>query len=279
MLFENCYKQNTASQGRIPARLGAIGQIYAGPHNLAQFSSLSIIEKIILVSDLHMEKKIIFWVVSLSLVAIALAILLPGGRTVDTNPRLPWDITINANNEVEVFDLTLNRSRLVDAREVFQEQGEINMFLAETGDPALEAYFERVFLSGLRADIILVLKAETAQLQGLFNRGSRISRTSGTIHKVELSSEDQLLAANLPIELINYVPAANLDESLILSRFGEPSERISEGESGMTHWIYPHKGLSIGVNPEGKELIQYMPLERIPSFVEHITHDTGERGK
>ncbi|MEW8027500.1 MAG: hypothetical protein AB2792_11215 [Candidatus Thiodiazotropha sp.] len=226
-----------------------------------------------------MEKKIIFWVVSLSLVAIALAILLPGGRTVDTNPRLPWEVTINANNEVEVFDLTLNHSRLVDAREVFQEQGEINMFLAETGEPALEAYFERVFLSGLRADIILVLKAETAQLQGLFNRGSRISRTSETIHKVELSSEDQLLAANLPIELINYVPAANLDESLILKRFGEPSERISEGEGGITHWIYPDKGMSIGVNLEGKELIQYMPLERIPSFVEHITHNQGKTGQ
>lgn len=226
-----------------------------------------------------MEKKIIFWVVSLSLVAVALAILLPGGRTVDTNPRLPWEITINASNEVEVFDLTLNHSRLADARDVFQEQGEINMFIAESGAPSLEAYFERVFLSGLRADIILVLKAETGQLQGLFNRGSRISRTSETIHKVALSGDDQLIAANLPIELINYIPAANLDESLILNRFGEPSERISEGESGITHWIYPDKGLSIGVNPEGKELIQYMPLERIPSFVADISHNQDETAR
>jgi hypothetical protein len=224
-----------------------------------------------------MEKKIIFWVVSLSLVAVALAILLPGGRTVDTNPKLPWDITISADNEVSVFDLTLNRSRLIDAQETFQAHGEINMFLADTGDPALEAYFERVFLNGLRADFILVLKADTALLQGLFNRGSRISKTSDTIHKVELTSEDQLLASNLPIELINYIPAANLDETLILNRFGEPSEKINESESGITHWIYPDKGLSIGVNPEGKELIQYMPLERIQSFVEDIAHAKAKR--
>ncbi|MEW8587384.1 MAG: hypothetical protein AB2531_16580 [Candidatus Thiodiazotropha sp.] len=125
-----------------------------------------------------MEKKIIFWVVSLSLVAIALAILLPGGRKVDS----------------------------------------------------------------------------------------------------DLSSEDQLAAADLPIELINYIPAANLDESLILSRFGEPSERISEPDSGVTHWIYPDRGLSIGVNPEGKELIQYMPLERVPTFVEHISRDRVNSG-
>jgi hypothetical protein len=218
-----------------------------------------------------MEKKIIFWVVSLSLVAVALAILLPGGRTVDSNPRLPWDISVNANNEVSVFDITLNHSRLIDAREIFQEQGKINMFLADTGDPALEAYFKRVFLNGLRADIILVLKADRAQLQGMFNRGSRISKTSDAIHKVELSSNDQLVAANLPIELINYIPAANLDETLILNRFGEPAKKISEHKSGIIHWIYPEKGLSIGVNPEGKELIQYMPLEKIESFVEDIS--------
>ena len=217
-----------------------------------------------------MEKKIIFWVVSLSLVAIALAVLLPGGRKVDANPKLPWDVKVNANNEVEVFGLTLTRSRLADARVVFQDQGEVNMFIPKTGEPSLEAYFERIFLSGLRADIILVLKAKSAQLQGLFNRGSRISRSSEAIHKVELSSEDLLEAATLPIELINYIPAANLDESLIVSRFGEPSEKIIEEETGITHWIYPDLGVSIGVNPEGKELIQYMPLAKITSFVEQI---------
>ncbi len=226
-----------------------------------------------------MEKKIIFWVVSLSLVAIALAVLLPGGRKVDANPKLPWEIKINADNEVEVFGLTLNRSRLADARKIFQEQGEINMFIPKTGEPSLEAYFERVFLSGLRADIILVLKAESAQLQGLFNRGSRISRSSEAIHKVELSSDDLLIAATLPIELINYIPAANLDEPLVLSRFGEPSEKIVEEETGVTHWIYSDIGVSIGINPEGKELIQYMPLERLPSFVEHIRQSKGAAEK
>ncbi|MCU7847797.1 MAG: hypothetical protein KZQ89_07265 [Candidatus Thiodiazotropha sp. (ex Lucinoma kastoroae)] len=226
-----------------------------------------------------MEKKIIFWVVSLSLVAVALAVLLPGGRTVDQHPRLPWDITIGTDNKVEVFGLTLNLSRLTDAREVFQAQGKINMFIAKSGNPALEAYFERVFLSGLRADFILVLKADEELLQKLYDHGSRISRTSNTIHKVELSSEDQLLAANLPIELINYIPAANLDESLILSRFGEPSEKITETETEVTHWIYPEKGLSIGVNPEGKELIQYMPLDRIKSFNNSISTNNADYEK
>jgi hypothetical protein len=217
-----------------------------------------------------MEKKIIFWVISLSLVAIALAILLPGGRKADPNPKLPWDIHITQQDEVQVFGLTLNKSSLKDARDLFQNQGELNLFISDNGEPSLEAYFERVFLSGLRADIILSLKADKDLLNQMVERGARISRTSDITHKIELSSDDQPLAAHLPVELINYIPAAHLHDTLILSLFGEPSDKITETETGVTHWIYPEKGLSIGLNPDGKELIQYMPQNRIGPLIEQI---------
>jgi hypothetical protein len=217
-----------------------------------------------------MEKKIIFWVVSLSLVAVALAILLPGARKVDPNPKLPWEINLTAAGAPRVFELTLGGSTLDDARQLFQMQGELNMFIDQTGKPALEAYFERVFLSGLRADFILVLDADSDLLNEIYNRGSRISLTSKSTHKVELSREDQPLADKMPIKLINYIPYANLDDQLVASRFGEPSHKISELESGVTHWIYTDKGISIGINPEGKELIQYMPPSEIEALIRRI---------
>lgn len=217
-----------------------------------------------------MEKKIIFWVVSLSLVAVALAILLPGGRHTDPNPKLPWDIHLTPEQKVEVFGLTLGSSTLSDVRTVFQMQGKTNLFIDQTGKPALEAYFERVFLSGLRADFVLVLDAGDKLLTEIYNRGSRISRSSDTTRKVELNAQDQLLVSNLPIRLINYIPYANLDEGLISSRFGQPTEKITEAETGITHWIYPDRGVSIGQNPDGKELIQYMPLSEFSAFIDHI---------
>ncbi len=217
-----------------------------------------------------MEKKIIFWVISLSLVATALAILLPGGRQVDPDPKLPWDIHLTDENRVQVFKLTLGKSTLADARAVFQMDGEINLFIDQSGKPALEAYFERVFLSGLRADFILVLDADESTLAELFNRGSRISRSSDTTRKVELSSEDSALVSTLPMRLVNYVPYANLDEALVSSRFGQPAQKLTETETGIIHWIYPDRGVSIGLNPDGKELIQYMPLSEISGFVARI---------
>ena len=58
--------------------------------------------------------------------------------------------------------------------------------------------------------------------------------------------------------------------SLIRSRFGEPAQMITEAETGITQWIYPQRGVSIGLNPDGKELIQYMPLNEVAAFVERI---------
>lgn len=223
-----------------------------------------------------MEKKIIFWVVSLSLVAVALAILLPGGRHADSNPKLPWQVHTTAQGKVEVFDLVLGQSTLANAQDAFQSEGEVSLFIDDTGNPSLEAYFERVFLSGLRADFVLVLDADESLLGRLYEHGSRISRSTQSTHKVGLSSEDQPLVGDLAVKLINYIPYANLDEKLITSRFGQPGKKITETETGVTHWIYPDKGVSIGINPEGKELIQYMPLDEIQPLISRIEENNRQ---
>lgn len=217
-----------------------------------------------------MEKKIIFWVVSLSLVAVALAILLPGGRQADRNPKLPWLVHVTSQGKVEVFDLVLGESTLANARDAFQAEGEVNLFVDDNGNPALEAYFERVFLSGIRADFILVLDANKTLLDSLYEHGTRISRSTSTTHKVALSGDDLQLVRDLPVKLINYIPYANLDEKLVTSRFGQPEKKITETETGVTQWIYPDKGISVGINPQGKELIQYMPLNEIEPFIKRI---------
>ena len=221
-----------------------------------------------------MEKKIIFWVLSLSLVAI----LLPGGRTVDPHPKLPWDVQITPQGKVRVFELTLGKSTLTDARSDFKLQGEVNLFIDPSGKLALEAYFERVFLSGLRADFILVLDAGREELERLYTHGNRIRRTSETTRKVTLSGEDLERAGNFPIKLINYFPYANLSDELVAQRFGQPAQKLTERKTGVTHWIYPQRGLSIALSPEGKDLIQYMPLEEIKALKKRIEESNKTLG-
>jgi hypothetical protein len=226
-----------------------------------------------------MEKKILLWVISLSLLALALAIFLPGGRAPDRDPKLPWDIRLDALGGSEVFGLRLGSSTLDEARTIFGDRGKVSLFTGSDEKLALEAYFERIFLSGLRADFILVLEADQETLKAIHDRGSRISRTTTTTHKVELGSEDLESTPGLPIRLINYIPAANLDEELLLKRFGEPEERISEAESPVVHWTYPESGLSIGVNPQGRELFQYIRPDRFDELLEVIREGKQPSGE
>lgn len=217
-----------------------------------------------------MDRKILLWVVSLTVVALALAILSPGGHQSDKEPKLPWDIRVDAQGGSKVFGLTLGQSTLHEASEIFSSEGKVSLFITGDNQPVLEAFFERVSLSGLRADFVLVLDVESETLRALYDRGSRISRTTEITRKVELAAEDRVLAGNLPIKLINYIPAANLDEQLLLNRFGEPAERIPEADTEVVHWVYPQTGLSIGVNPQGKELLQYIQPKEMGFLIDSI---------
>ncbi len=217
-----------------------------------------------------MEKKIFFWVLSLTLVALALALVLPGGRAPDPNPKLPWDIKVDGTGVSEVFGLKLGSSTLQEARDILQDSGKVSLFVTKAGKPELEAYFERIFLSGLKADFVLVLEADEEILQQIHDRGRRISRTTEITRKVEIATEDQLLVATFPIKLINYIPQANLEAELLSSRFGEPLQKIPEAETGVIHWVYPEIGLSIGLNPDGKEVFQYAPPKEIDKLMQRL---------
>ena len=205
-----------------------------------------------------MDRKIGFSLLLITLVAIAVAILSPGGRTVDPNPKLPWMIEVDAHGESHVFGLTLGESTLADAREAFQEQGKMNLFLSPQGEYAIEAYFQRLFLSGLRADLVLALDVEQQQAAEIFDRGLRISKLGSGAKKVDMTTTDQDMLAEAKIALITYLPATDLEEEVIRRHFGEPQQKLSEKKSGIVHWLYAQKGLDIAVNPDGKEVFQYV---------------------
>jgi hypothetical protein len=220
-----------------------------------------------------MDRKIGFGLLLITLVAIAVAILSPGGRTVDPNPKLPWMIEVDAQGESHVFGLTLGESTLADAREAFQEQGKMNLFLSPQGEYAIEAYFQRLFLSGLRADLVLALDVGQQQAAEIFDRGLRISKLGSGAKKVDMTTPDKDLLAEKKIALITYLPATDLEEEIIRRHFGEPQQKISEKKSGIVHWLYPEKGLDIGVNPDGKEVFQYVR----PAEFEELVKPLGDQ--
>lgn len=205
-----------------------------------------------------MERKIFLGILTLTLIALAAAILLPGGRKADEHPKLPWNLQVDSQGNLSVFDIVLGKSDLAQARQSFQEQGKANLFLTPDNRYMVEVYFQSIYLSGLKADVVLNLKLPEQRAKEMFERGERISKLGTGARKVDLSSSDMEQLNREKVAFITYIPAADLDEALIASRFGEPERKIQETDSPTTHWLYPAKGLDIAVNPDGKEVFQYV---------------------
>lgn len=218
-----------------------------------------------------MERKLILGILGATLIALAAAILLPGGRTVDKDPKLPWLITVEPSGALSVFGLTLGETTLDEVRDLFHEQGKINLFFSPEMDTyAIEVYFQRIFLSGLRADMVFTLDIDNSTASKMYERGLRISKISSGAKKIDLAAEDQDALKQAKISHITYIPAADLDDKLVASRFGEPSERLQEQGTDITHWLYPDKGLDIAVNPDGKEIFQYITPKNFDQVIKPL---------
>ncbi|MEH6822869.1 MAG: hypothetical protein V7629_03020 [Motiliproteus sp.] len=216
-----------------------------------------------------MDRKIPLVILAVVLVLLALAILAPGGRKVDTAPKLPWQIEILADGAPRVFELTLGQTPLNQAVQVLSDAPTLSLFRSPEGVFSIEAYFQRVALSGLRADFILTLEIDQAVAAQIFERGLRISQLSSGGKKVNLASNDVDLAMSSPIRHITYIPATDLDAKLIERYFGKP-EQIIDDPAGGKHWLYPDKGLDITLNPDTKEVFQYVHPQHFNQLLEPL---------
>jgi len=194
----------------------------------------------------------------MTLATLGVALLLPGGRAVDPDPKLPWRITVGADGSSRVFGLTLGHSTLGEAQQLLGDRGELTLFVAQDGQRTLEAYFDQVALSGLRGHMVLTLELPQERLQAFHDRGIRVSRLGSGETKVTPSEGDRADATHAPLRAITYLPLADIPEEVLLKRFGPPDERIPVGDDRV-HWLYPDRGLDILVDPQRKAVFQYVP--------------------
>ncbi|MEA3274189.1 MAG: hypothetical protein U9Q81_02615 [Pseudomonadota bacterium] len=224
-----------------------------------------------------MDRKIILYVLAAALLAF-IAIMLFPGREGDPRPKLPWDIAVDDQGRASVFTLTLGESTFADARRLFGEEGEINLFAHPGRDPVVEVYFERIYLSGLRADFVMTLDVPADTAERMYEHGLRISQLPSGSKKVKMAPEDIDVVTQVPIRSITYLPAARLEAALIESRFGEPADKLTE-ESGIGHWLYPEKGLDVGRDPDGNVVIQYVNPGVFQDLLKPLRHEQAETQK
>ena len=203
-----------------------------------------------------MERKI-YWGVAALIVAIFLAdFFIPKSSSKEEN-LLPWNIQHPTADSTRVFGVTLNQSTLEEAEQRFQEDAKVSMFRSPQGKLATEAYFDEVTLNGLKAKIVVTLAVADAEMQAMFDRSVR-EQGVGSGRKVTLTSNDVGRMRQVPISSISYMPSIHLEEEIFKQRFGVPTQRIKETDSGVTHWLYAHHGLDITFAGDAKPVLQYV---------------------
>lgn len=223
-----------------------------------------------------MERRIIFGVIGASTLLLIVAMLIPSGQPQQTTD-LPWQIESMPGGTIRVFGLTLGESTLADTELKVRDEAEITLFTAQQdGQPhyVVEAYFDPVNLSGLRAIMVVVLDLPQAGLELMYQRGIRIARLGSGNHKVTLSGDDIQTVRQTPIAAITYIPKARLSEELLQKHFGPAEVRLQEAENTTTHLLYPELGLDIALNERGKTVMQYV----MPSRFDEVLAPLREKG-
>ncbi len=186
---------------------------------------------------------------------------------------LPWQVEPLPDGNSRVFGLTLGMSTLSEARERLGQDMQVAIVAAPGQAGSLEAYFESVTLGYVTGKLILTLEAAPDTVAGMRERAPKAEYMESTTRRYSLAAEDLALAHAAPIRALTLIPSANLDEEVVLQRFGPPAKRVRSAEH-MEHFLYPEIGLDLTLDAKGKEVLQYVPprdFERLATPLQPVT--------
>ena len=179
---------------------------------------------------------------------------------------MPWDLKTSSDGQsISVFGLSPGISTLADAYRLLGNDLQIAVLTPANGFPVLEAYLDPLRTGPLTGKLILATEVDPAQITHWIenSRKRQISETGAKINTPAESDMPQI--SQSIITSVNYLPAADLDEATIVSRFGKPESR-SQPEEGLVLLRYPQLGLLISVSNRGKEVFQYVQPGRFGRY-------------
>jgi hypothetical protein len=211
-----------------------------------------------------------------ALVAILLAaypFLIPDENS-DTLDGLPWQIEVQADGSTQVFGLHIGVSRLSDVTMTLGSDYELAIISATSvvagDDPGnLEMYYGHYRAGLLSGKLVLQVNSSALNIQHW--RDSAIKSeymASGLAKKYNLSDEDLPDILNEVVTGITFIPAVNLDEKVILERFGMPAQVVHAAD--VTHYLYPQLGLDIALHEKSKEVLQYVAPDKFTRLIEPL---------
>ncbi|VAW52477.1 hypothetical protein MNBD_GAMMA06-1226 [hydrothermal vent metagenome] len=201
--------------------------------------------------------KIFFTLFALLAVVLAAYPFINQSEKAETLTGLPWQIEILADGSTQVFGLHIGTSRLSEVIEKLGSDMELAIIAASDEVGNLEMYYGHYRAGLLSGKLVIQTKIDEQKIKHWRDNALKSEyMATGLAKKYTLSADDLLQVLNETVTGLTFIPAVNLDEEVILARFGEPDQYIEL--AGVTHYLYPAKGLDIALHETSKEVLQYV---------------------
>jgi len=221
--------------------------------------------------------KIFFVLFALLAVVLAVYPFLDQTKNSETLTGLPWQIEILADGSTKVFGLQIGKSRLSDAIEILGGDMDLAIIAATDAEESgnLEMYYGHYKAGLLSGKLILQTHASDQYIKRWSDNSPRFEYMASGLAKKHILLEDDLPQVLEEIIIsLTFIPAVNLDEDVILARFGEPERRIQL--SGVTHYLYPKKGLDIALHEDSKEVMQYVSPKSFQQLIQPLNESANK---
>ena len=170
---------------------------------------------------------------------------------------LPWQIEILPDGSSKVFGVIPGQTTLGEAAEQLGNDMELAIMVAKGEAGSLEMYYGQYRAGLLSAKLVLAADMDADSINSMRENAVEQDVLETGSRKYQLSRDDHAKAFKAVIQAIACIPAVNLDHDIIIKRFGEADEVIQKNH-GVTHYLYPAKGLDVILSEDGKEVLQYV---------------------
>ncbi|NOQ88113.1 MAG: hypothetical protein GQ550_04250 [Gammaproteobacteria bacterium] len=219
--------------------------------------------------------KMFFTVFALLAVLLAAYPFFDASKKTERLMGLPWQIEILQDASTEVFGLHIGSSRLSDAIEKLGSDMELAIIAATDEAGSLEMYYGHYRAGLLSGKLVIQTDSSETDLKRWRDNALRSEyMETGLAKKYILSPDDLPQVLDEVIVGLTFLPAVNLDEEVILSRFGGPEKRIQL--HGVIHFLYPEKGLDLALHEDSKEVLQYVSPDAFQQFIQPLVDEETE---
>lgn len=184
---------------------------------------------------------------------------------------LPWEVDRLENGSLRVFGLTLGKTSIQDANQIFASFADTRLQVTtdthEYQEYQLLAIYDDLIISGLVAQIKLTYLLEPSDLQQIY-RSVKPTQTKKAELKTlkeeaglySVSNDIEMKYLSKPVSSITYIPSIDYGLETIRQNFG-PATEEKQVNDDLQLWRYPEMGLEIYISQSSLDQFIYTPLK------------------